>query len=401
MDSMERTYEQADAEKGFMDYKHGPAMRSRGRGRGHGRGRGRCRGMYGRPRYHAGYYGKSGAIYNNGQWPDYGYFHRYGTSGYYPGLNIQYGGSYPPPQPREGAERGRKRNVLQLRQAVKRAKRLKVQKNKRVRKVRTEEKPTQTFSDKKDLASKMKGLEQVPPSHKAKLVHLVWEHREVFSSVTAGSVKNFCHQIELIKNARPPRGGIYPVEDEHLEFIQKEIEKLLQGGYITEVKSSEFLAPIVVVKKGPDEKVSEKKFYIDYRRLNHITKKDNYNIPPNESCLRIEDVKILTKMALVPAFCQVPVFPEDREKTAFSFLGKTYIWLVMPFGLTNAPATFQRIIDEIFADTIGKCTRGYIDNVLVFSKNWDEHLHHLRLVLSRLKEHGLKAALDRTDWGGS
>ena len=121
-------------------------------------------------------------------------------------------------------------------------------------------------------------------------------------------------------------------------------------------------------------------------------------VPTLETSLRTGNSRVFTKLDLQSAFWQVPVLPRDREKTAFSFDGRVYVWRVMPFGLMNAPATFQSIMDTHFADISGKFLRIYIDDLLVFSDHFIEHLEHLDRTLGRLEQVGLKASLEKTLW---
>ena len=86
-------------------------------------------------------------------------------------------------------------------------------------------------------------------------------------------------------------------------------------------------------------------------------------------------------------YYQVKVFPEHVERTAFRTHYGHYQWKVMPFGLTNAPATFQRAMNYVFREYLGKFVVIFLDDILVYSKTEAEHLEHLRLVLDALKSH--------------
>ena len=109
-----------------------------------------------------------------------------------------------------------------------------------------------------------------------------------------------------------------------------------------------------------------------------------------DSCLRTGTAKIFTKIDLASAFWQIPVYPADREKTAFCLDGQIYVWCVMPFGLMNAPASFQRLIDSIFSSLKGKFFHAYIDDLLTYSDNFEDHLGHLEKILTMLAEGGLR-----------
>jgi hypothetical protein len=207
------------------------------------------------------------------------------------------------------------------------------------------------FASVDDLAKSMKGLNGVPDRIKTKLAQLAWKYRECFGPVGPGKMKEHVHRLEL-KESRSVRAPIYRIHPGDEDFVREEIQKLVKENYIQEIRASSFLAPIVVVpKKGPNG-TKKKRLCIDYRQLNEATKPDLYKMPSVEASLRVGNAGIFTKMDLASAFWQVPIYLPHQERTAFSFQGKTYICKVMPFGLRNAPATFQRIMDEIFGDVI-------------------------------------------------
>ena len=87
---------------------------------------------------------------------------------------------------------------------------------------------------------------------------------------------------------------------------------------------------------------------------------------------------------------------KDRCKTAFSTKYETYEFLVMPFGLTNAPATFQRMMNKLLEDYIGKFVEVYVDDIIIYSKNFEEHLIHLEKVFKALNEVNLKLSIEKS-----
>ena len=103
--------------------------------------------------------------------------------------------------------------------------------------------------------------------------------------------------------------------------------------------------------------------------------------------------KVFTLLDALWGYWQVPIAEEDRDKTAFTSHMGTYRYLRMPFGLRNAPATFQRALDIILSGVRWKMCFVYIDDIIVFSKNYDEHIVHLEHVLYLLKDAGIKLKL--------
>lgn len=165
----------------------------------------------------------------------------------------------------------------------------------------------------------------------------------------------------------------YKVAPPESEFIDKEIEFLLKTGCV-EVSTSDWAAPIVLVKKA----TGELRMCIDYRGLNKVTKRDQFPLPRIDSVLiTVCSGKYFTKLDLKSGFWQVSIYYKDRDKTSFVSSKGTYQWLRMPFGLTNAPATFQRLMNIVLKDIIGKFCLVYLDDIIIYSETMEEHFQHL------------------------
>ena len=113
---------------------------------------------------------------------------------------------------------------------------------------------------------------------------------------------------------------------------------------------------------------------------------------------RVGGAKFISALDLTKGYWQVPVQVEDREKTAFTTPAGLFQFTHMPFGLQGAPATFQRMVDKLLRD-LEDFANGYIDDIAVFSKTWNEHLTHLRRVLQRLREANLTAKPKKCQFG--
>ena len=126
--------------------------------------------------------------------------------------------------------------------------------------------------------------------------------------------------------------------------------------------------------------------------LNKITKKDRYPLPILSNLLNApQKASIYSKIDLRHAYHLVRIREGDEWKTAFRTRYGSFKWLVMPFGLTNAPGAFQRHMNTIFADMLDVCVIVYLDDILVYSGNPEEHTKQVREVLQRLRKHGLFA----------
>ena len=161
---------------------------------------------------------------------------------------------------------------------------------------------------------------------------------------------------------------------------------MLKTGVIKPSKSP-WASPIVLVRK-PDNSI---RFCIDYRKLNSVTIKDSYPLPRIDDSLdALQGSKLFSVLDLQSGFWQVDMHPSDSEKTAFVTTSGLYEFQTMPFGLCNSPATFERLMECILRGLQWQTCLIYIDDVIIFSKDFDTHLERLREVLQRIGDAGLK-----------
>jgi hypothetical protein len=139
---------------------------------------------------------------------------------------------------------------------------------------------------------------------------------------------------------------------------------------------------------------------VDYRRLNELTVRNNYPLPVIDDILAsVGSGKVFTRIDLYSAFWQVPVKETDIPKTAFTCPMGLYEFVFMPFGLKNAPATFQCVINHVLAPVLGKFCVAYLDDVIIYSENEQEHAEHVKIVLDLLINAGLRIKIDKCDFG--
>jgi len=118
-----------------------------------------------------------------------------------------------------------------------------------------------------------------------------------------------------------------------------------------------------------------------------------------EDCLdSLGDAQVFTSLDCTAGYWQVPLRNEDQEKTAFTTHCGIYHWLSMPFGLTNAPATFQRALDIILSGLKWQICLVYLDDVIIFSANAEQHVKDVDTVLHRLREAGVTLNLEKCTW---
>ena len=167
---------------------------------------------------------------------------------------------------------------------------------------------------------------------------------------------------------------------------EAEVDKMLQKGII-KPSNSPWSSPTVLVRK----KDGSIRFCIDYRKLNHVTVKDSYPLPRIDDSLdALGNAKWFSTLDLTSGYWQVEVHPNDVAKTAFVTTSGLYQFRVLPFGLTNAPATFQRLMECVLAGLQWRTCLLYLDDIIIFSSDFDDHLVLLLEILSRIQEAGLK-----------
>ncbi|GBG80536.1 hypothetical protein CBR_g30997 [Chara braunii] len=215
------------------------------------------------------------------------------------------------------------------------------------------------------------------------IAKLLEEFKDLTESPTGVVSRPIQHRIEIEPGSRTPKGAVYMMSPRELEELRKQLDELLEKGWIRP-SSSPFAAPVMFVPK----KEGELRMCIDYRGLNAITVKNVEPLPRIDDLLdRVQGCKYFSKIDLKSGYHQIEIHPDDQYKTAFRIRYGHYEFIVMPFGLTNAPATFQRCMNDLWLD---KFVVVYLYDILVFSKTLLEHQGHLRQVLEKLREASVK-----------
>ena len=188
--------------------------------------------------------------------------------------------------------------------------------------------------------------------------------------------------IELIPGTAPISIPPYKMAPEELKELKAQLEELLSKGFIRP-STSPWGAPVLFVKK----KDGSLRLCIDYKHLNRATIRNQYPIPwIDELFDQLHGSRVHSKIDLRSGYHQLRVRENDVSKTAFKMRYGHYEFIVMPFGLTNAPAAFMDLMNREFSPYLDKFVIVFIDDILVYSDNPEEHAEHLRTVLKILRE---------------
>ncbi|CAM8972830.1 unnamed protein product [Rhodiola kirilowii] len=183
-----------------------------------------------------------------------------------------------------------------------------------------------------------------------------------------------------------------------MEVVQKEIQKLLDADVIYPISDSRWVSPVHVVPKKTGITVEENsegkmvatrvkngwRMCIDYRKLNAVTRKDHFPLPFIDQMLdRLAGKPFFYFLDGFSGYNQIPIAPEDQEKTTFTCSFGTFAFRRMSFGLCNAPGTFQRVVTSIFSDMIGSFIEVFMDDFTVHGDTFEACLRNLDAVLER------------------
>ncbi|MBW0498755.1 hypothetical protein O181_038470 [Austropuccinia psidii MF-1] len=215
------------------------------------------------------------------------------------------------------------------------------------------------------------------------------QYLDVFSKVKAEKLPphHACDYHMELEGSLPPVGVIYSLSkqetDTHRAYITENVEK----GFIRPISSST-RAPVLFVKK----KDGGLCLCVDYRKLNAVTRKNKYPVPPMNKLLNIfNGCPILSKIDLRGAYKLLRIKEVDEHLTCCRTKYGSFEYLVMPFGLTNAPASFQNLVNDIFQDLLDVYAVVYLDEIMVFSKSEEGHVTHVSTAISRLRGNNLFA----------
>ncbi|GJV93938.1 putative reverse transcriptase domain-containing protein [Tanacetum coccineum] len=190
------------------------------------------------------------------------------------------------------------------------------------------------------------------------------------------------------------RGPPYRLAPSELKELADQLQELSEKGFIRP-SSSPWGAPVLFVKK----KDGSFRMCIDYRELNKLTVKNRYPLPRIDDLFdQLQGPRILQSSIYGLVYHQTRIREEDIPITAFRTRYGHYEFQVMPFGLTNAPAVFMDLMNRVCKPYLDKFVIVFIDDILIYSKNKEEHEKHLKIILELLKNEQLYAKFSKCDF---
>lgn len=195
------------------------------------------------------------------------------------------------------------------------------------------------------------------------------------------------HRIYFKPGTVPKKQRYYPMSPVKKEIAHKQVDELLEKGLIRESESP-WSSPILLVEK----KNKDFRLCVDYRLVNKSVVPNSYPLPRmREIFSQLKDANYISSLDLEAGYHQIPMHEDSIECTAFTVPGKgLYEFCVMPFGLCNAPASFQSAMDNVLRCALGKFVFVYLDDIIIFSKTFGEHMMHLKKVFKLLRKANLK-----------
>ena len=239
-----------------------------------------------------------------------------------------------------------------------------------------------------DLGTK---LSHLPLVQRKELAEVITQYREVFPDVP--SKTNLIEHDVDVGDSAPIKQHPYRVSPMKKELLDKEVQYMLKNDIIEESQSN-WSSPCILVPKHD----GGFRFCTDFRKVNDKTKSDSFPIPRIADCIdQIGNAKFVSTFDMLKGYWQVPLTQRAREISAFVTPSGLYQYKVMPFGMKNAPATFQRMVNKLVRDIDG--CEGYIDDVVIFSDNWSDHIRQIKRFFQIMREAKLTINLMKSEFG--
>jgi len=250
------------------------------------------------------------------------------------------------------------------------------------------------FEEEIENAATICALHGLNNSQETDLETLIAKFPELFSDKLGKT-----HLVECKldpKDPTPIAQKPYPISNLKRELISKNVEEMLKLGVI-EPSDSEWASPVYMHTKDNGKNW---RFTLDARKLNSTLKRDPFPIPRLDYLFNnLGSAKFMTVIDLKKGFWQVPMEEESKKYTAFICHEGKFQFKRMFFGLVSAPSLFQRLVNKILGRARGLFADAYIDDIIIYSKTWKEHLEHLKYVFEQIQKAGMTVNKEKCNFG--
>ncbi|KAM2098016.1 hypothetical protein ACFX1R_021478 [Malus domestica] len=247
------------------------------------------------------------------------------------------------------------------------------------------------------------------PPLRLSLISFLQENAEVFAwsykDMPGISPDIICHHLSIDPKTKPVKQKRRCYDVERYEAMKAEVEKLKDIGFVREVNYPTWVAYVVLVKKNltKESLLLQKVLWrmcVGYTDLNKGCSNDSFPLPLIDRLIdSTAGCELLSFMDAYSGYNQILMNPSDQEHTAFITDRGLYCYKVMPFGLKNAGATYQRLVNSMFAEQIGKSMEVYVDVMLVKSKHADQHITNLSETFTILKRYRMRLNPNKCAFG--
>jgi hypothetical protein len=230
---------------------------------------------------------------------------------------------------------------------------------------------------------------------RGRMLAVLETYREVFSK-RPGTTNLYCHEIDT-GGAAPVRCRQRPISDKKRKILDECIDNLLRDDIIEPCVSAWGNAPVLVLKKDGGHRLC-----LDYRGLNRVTQVSPWPMPRVDWTLaQLGQAQVISTLDLAQGYHQIVIAPHHRAKTAMVTHRGVFRYKKMSLGLKGASFSFQRCMDAVLEGAAYKYANAFLDDVVVYSKSWEEHVVHLADVLDRLKRAGLTVNPSKVQLGAA
>ena len=231
----------------------------------------------------------------------------------------------------------------------------------------------------------------LPPDLRARFVSSLLENADLFAWIPADmpgvDPSVCCHRLSIKPGFVPVAQKKRRMGPERAEAIQKQVKDLLDAGFIREIRYADWISNVVMVKKAN----GKWRMCTDYTDLNKACPKDPYPLPCIDKLVdNSAGYRYLSFMDAYSGYNQIPMLPSDQDKTAFVTDFGVYCYTVMPFGLKNAGATYQRLMNLVFKEQLGRALEVYIDDMIVKTPFDRDPVADLEEVFQQLRKYNMR-----------